>query len=380
MGRFQTCNRVVSGRMKSDSYLHQARLKFFAVSVCWGFLLACDTGLASTETDQRSAEKVSPQLIEAQNFLSKHQYAEAEKSFKEALASTPPSDSKNVIDLLNYIGATLHAQRKEKEAIDYFSKALAALPQKITAGDLRKAKILSNLSLVLSAQGNTAKAMECAEEALSTFHAQKASPLDLAVLLNSYGRQKMEAGDLKRAESLFAEAVAVREKITGSNSIELVSPLVNLSGAYLEQRNLAQAERTCRRAIAICQQQNSAANKMLFPLLLNLAGLHVEQHQYKEAIITYKRAEEIAERYFGKNSEESLATYYALSESYEKDGQTKLSERSLTRALEICRLLYGQKDKETIDTTLALAHLFHMHGNSAEAERLRLLCRLTQRK
>ena len=380
MGRFRTHSYIASGQMKDDSYWLLARLKFFAVSICWGFLMASDIGLASAGAGQESTQKMSPQVIEAQNFLKKHQYAEAEQSFKKALAKTPPDDSKNVIDLLNCIGSTLHAQKKEKEAINYFSKALAALPKKMAGGDLRKAKILSNLSLVYSAQGNSAKAMQCGEEALSVFHAEKAAPLDLAVLLNSYGRLKMDAGDFNRAESLFAESVAVREKVKGSNSVELVSPLVNLSGAYLEQKKLAQAEATCRRAIVICQQQDGDDSEMLFPLLCNLGALHVEQHRYKEAISTYKRAREIAEKYFGRNSEESLATYFALSEFYEKDGQAKLAEQSLRRAVEICRLRYGQKDRKTIEATLALAHLFQMHGNKTEAEQLRLLCRLTQSK
>ncbi len=342
--------------------------------------MASEVGLASAGTGQEGVGKLTQQVIEAQNVLKLHQYADAEQLFKRALASTPPTDSKTVIDLLNYIGAALHAQKKEKEAINYFSKALATLPKKMAAGDLRKAKILSNLSLAYSAQGDSTKAMECSEEALSIFYMEKAAPLDLAVLLNSYGRLKMDAGDLEKAESLFAESVSVREKIKGKNSVELVSALVNLSGVYLETRKMAQAEETCRRAIVICQQQDGDDSEMLYPLLCNLGGVHVEQHRYKEAISTYKRAREIAEKYFGTTSEESLATHFALSEFYEKDGQDRLSEQSLTRALEICRILYGHKDKKTIETTLALAHLFQLHGYSAEAERLRLLCRLTQSK
>ncbi len=366
--------------MKSDSYWLLARLKYFAVSLCWGLLIASDIGLASAGTGQESAQNVSTQVLESQKFLQKHQYVEAEQSFKKELANTSVSDSKNVVDLLNYIGVSLHAQKKEKEAIDYFSKALSALPKKMDVGDFRKAKILSNLSLAYSAQGNSTKAMECSEEALSVFRAKKAAPLDLAVLLNSYGRLKMDAGDLERAECLFAESIAVREKIKGRNSIELVSPLVNLSGVLLEQRKVAQAEEACRRAIVICQQQDGDDSQKLFPLLCNLATLHVEQHRYKEAISSFNRAREIAEKYFGTNSEEALTTYFALSEFYEKDGQAKLSEHSLTHAVEICRYLYGQENKKTFEATLALAHLFELHGNSAEAERLRLLCGLTQSK
>ncbi len=380
MRRFRTQSPTASGQLKNDSFWLLARLKYFAVSVCWFFLIAYDIGFASALTGQENAQNANMQVLEGQKFLQQHQYAEAEQSFKSALKNTSVSDSKSIIDLLNYIGATLHAQKKEKEASDFFSRALAALPEKTDAGDVRKAKILSNLSLVHSSQGNSGKAIECCEEALSVFRAKNATPLDFAVLLNSLGRMKLDAGDAERARSLFTESISVREKIKGIKSVELVSPLINLSGAFLAQRKVDQAEEACRRASAICQQKDGEDSRKLFPLLSNLAAVQVEQHRYTEAISTFNRAREVAEKCFGRNSKETLTAYFALSEFYERDGQIELSEQSLTRAIEICRFLYGHADKKTLEATLALSHLFELHGNSAEAERLRLLCRLTQSK
>lgn len=380
MREFRTHSQTASGQLKNDAFWLLARLKYFAISVCWFFLIAYDAGFASALAGQPNAQNANMQVLEAQKFLQNHQYAEAEQLFKSALKNTSLSDSKSTIDLLNYIGATLHAQKKEKEASDFFSRALAALPEATDAGDLRKAKILSNLSLVHSAQGNSGKAMECCEEALSVFRAKNAAPLDLAVLLNSLGRMKMDAGDAEKAQSLFTESIVLREKLKGSNSIELVSPLINLSGAFLAQGKADRAEGACRRALAICQQKDGADSRKLFPLLSNLAAVQVEQHRYTEAVSTSNRAREVAEKYFGRNSAETLAAYFSLSELYEKEGQINLSEQSLTRAVEICRFLYGHADKKTLEATLALSHLFELHGNSAEAERLRLLCRLTQSK
>lgn len=352
---------------------------FFVFMVCVSFLTT-EISFASEPAHIENKAKISLKIQEAQKLLADHHYSEAEKAFKQVLASTSPADNKMVIDLLNYIGATLHAQKKETEAIAVFNKALIALPNKLPDGDIRKGKILSNLSLAYSAQGQTSKAMECSEKALSIFHAHKAGASDLGLLLNSYGRLKMDAGDFKRAETLFAESVAVRETCAGKNSITLVLPLMNLSGAYLQERKFTQAESTCRRAIIICQQQDGKESEMLFPLLCSLGSLQVEQNRHAEAISSYKRAKEIAERYFGRNSEEALITCFSLSEFSENDGQTKQAEEYLSRAVEISRLLYGTKSKKNIEATLALAQLLQLHGNTSEAERLRLLCRLSHGK
>lgn len=361
----------------NGSVLLVAQLRILAVFFIWAFFTAPEVGCAAENITTANEIKSSPKHAEALKYLGQHQYAEAEKAFKQVLSVTPPSDEKSVVDLLNYIGATLHAQKKEPEALLYFNKALTALPKNLSSGDIRKAKILSNLCLVYSAQGDMTKAMQCSEEAISIFHAQKASPADLGVLLNSHGLLKMKSGDYNRAADLFAESIELRERKVGKDSITLVSPLVNLSSAYVQEKKFTEAESTCRRAIIICQQQDGKGSEMLFPLLCNLGSIQIDQNKHNEAISTYKRAKEIAERYFGRNSEETLMTCFALSEFYEKDGQRKLAEEHLSRAVEISRLLYGAQHKKTIEATMALAQLFQMHGNTSEAERLRTLCRLS---
>lgn len=350
----------------NDSLLVAAQLGIFVVFIVWALVVIPETGFATETSHVAKEAKVSSKIQEAQKHLAAHQYSDAERAFKQALAITPATDNKTSIDLLNYIGATLHAQKKECEAIAFFNMALAALPKKLPKGDIRKGKILSNLSLAYSAQGQTSKAVECSEKALSLFHAQRAGTSDLGVLLNSYGRLKMDAGDYKGAEDLFAESVSVREMSAGKDSITLVSPLVNLSGAYLQERKLTEAESTCRRAIIICQKKDGNESEMLFPLLSNLGNVRVEQNRCKEAISTYDRALEIAEKCFGRNSEEALMICCALSESYEKDGQAKQAEEFLSRAVKISSVLHGRKSNEAVEATQALAQLFRKHRNFSE--------------
>jgi tetratricopeptide (TPR) repeat protein len=140
-----------------------------------------------------------------------------------------------------------------------------------------------------------------------------------------------------------------------------------------------EAQTYCQRAILICEKSDGQNSAMLFPVLCNLGRLQSDKKQYKAAIASFIRANKIASIHYGKNSEENLLTCFALSEFFEKDGQHEMAEKSLSQAVDISRIVRGSKDSQTIEATLALAHLYEIHGKDKEAERLRILCRLSQK-
>ena len=327
----------------------------------------------------QSPSNLDLQIKEAQKLLLSGKYAEAEQAFRDIVQKEKPKNSWVSVDLLNSIGASLHAQRKEVEALKFFKQALAEVPKDASPSDLRKAKIFSNMSLLYSAQENTKEALKFADDALMIFRANKTNPVELAVLLNSTGKIKLAAGDAPGAESLFAESISLREKANGKESLSLVTPMVNICGALMEQNKDVEAQTYCQRAILICEKSDGQNSAMLFPVLCNLGRLQSDKKQYKAAIASFIRANKIASIHYGKNSEENLLTCFALSEFFEKDGQHEMAEKSLSQAVDISRIVRGSKDSQTIEATLALAHLYEIHGKDKEAERLRILCRLSQK-
>ncbi len=331
----------------------------------------------ASQVSSKSITKANVIIEKGQRLLSKADYKSAEQAFKQALLLTPPSQEKTIINLLNFIGVSLHSQNKDIESALYFKKALAKLPGNLKVNDLRRAKILSNLSLAYTAQGKLAESQKCSDEAINIFRSAKMAPLELSVALNSYGRLKLDAGELKEAESLFAESVSVRQSINGTSSKDLVSPMINLSSALLQQGKFEQAETVCKKAIDICEKGHLSESAAVLPLLCQLGQLEAAQHRYKQSLKALEKARTIADQVIGMNSEEALMVRLILSETYDNDGQPELAEKNLLQAVDISKFAFGTQHSRTVETTLSLAQLYERHGNSSEADRLRLFCRLS---
>ncbi|MBA3857484.1 MAG: hypothetical protein C0507_11305 [Cyanobacteria bacterium PR.3.49] len=316
----------------------------------------------------------------AVGLLKQRQFGKAEIAFKQLLPQLDGRDNKKVADILNYIGVALRAQKKENEAARYFRLALAKLPADSSKEKIMRAKVLSNLSSTYLSQKKIALATETCSEAVTLFRLAGGSPKDLAVLLNTYGRLKMENHDFKEAESLFNESLKLRQKASGDTSIEVLAPLINLSALYLQQKRFSQAEQVCQRALDICQQHEMSNNALFFSALSNLAEAQLETEQFRSAAATYKHALKISDKQFGAYSQESLAILLNLSEAAEGSGQREIARETLRRAVDLCRIVFGSQDNRTLQATEALADLEQGYGNLSEARRLRFLSRLSRKR
>lgn len=357
--------------------------------LCFGsvFLLDCIFAQPSPAVPSVSlVQERSNQSASTANFnlavslLTSHQFEKAELAFKEILAQNKRRDNRFVADVLNYIGAALHAQNKEQEAEKFFLDAIAKLPPVSEKDKLMKAKVLSNLAGVYLALGKTAQCSDCCEKSANLFREVGNSSKDLAVLLNSHARLKMYMRDWSAAESLLDESIKLRECALGKNSIELTSPLVNLGTVYLEQEKFQQAEQVYERTIAICEKSNGTDCDLLFALVSNLAESQLELKKTIASVSNYKRALSISDKEFGTHSIETLNTLLSLSEAAEASNQRPLATESLKRAVDICRTNFGPQDERTLQALEALADLEGGNGNGSEARRLRFLSRISRKR
>ena len=327
-----------------------------------------------------STAKSVGELQVAVDLLKDGQFAKAETAFKKLLSHTNQNDILYSADVLNYVGVSLHAQKKENEAERFLELALAKLAPLDRKRKLMRAKVLANLAGVYSAQRKTAQALKALEQSTNLFREAGNCPKELAVALVSYGNLELARHHFAAAEKFFFESIGLREKTSGKNSIELVSPMVNLSSVYLEQKEYLKAEQLCLRTISICEASAGKQSALLFPLFSNLAEVQKEQNKMTAALLSLKQALNVAEINFGEKSEEFLASLLSLSEAAEACGQRELSLHSMKRAVEICRSNFGPQDERFLLAAEALADLEQVHGNVAEAQRLRTLCRISRRR
>ncbi len=327
----------------------------------------------------KKQESFDTELKGALALLEKRQYDKAEKAFKHLLQTHNKLNDITAADIYNFIGVTQHAQKKESQAEEYFQKALSCLPPIDSSHKKMRAKVFANLSGVYFSERKYSRAEDSCLNAIKLFRQTNNSEKELAVILGSYGRLKIELKDFKAAETLIRQSINLREKTAGTTSMELISALVNLSNVLLEEGIHDQALAACKRAISICEKNDGVDSKMLFPLLINLATVQLESSDAQAATESYQRALLVAENFYSPNSEEALTALLGISETAQKSNRGQLALKSLKRALEICRLTFGNDDERTLQATEALADLEQLNGNIAEAQRLRILSRLSKK-
>jgi len=335
---------------------------------------------ASTlSTNLKKQDSFDTELKRALALLEKRQFDKAETAFKHLLQAHSKLNDNIAADIYNFIGVTLHAQKKEDQAAEYFQKSLACLPAIDSSHKKMRAKVFANLSGVYSNERKYSRAEDSCLKAIKLLRETRDSDKELAVILGSYGRLKIEMKDFKAAETLIRESINLREKTAGPTSMELISALVNLSSVLLQEGIHDQALAACKRAISICEKNDGLDSKMLFPLLMNLATAQLESGDAQAATESYQRALLVAENSYSPNSEEALTALLGISETAQKSNRGQLALKSLKRALEICRLAFGNNDERTLQATEALADLEQLNGNIEEAQRLRILSRLSKK-
>lgn len=277
------------------------------------------------------------ELKSAQELLQQNKYAEAESAFQKALqlAIRSPNNKLHVVECLNFIGASQHAQSKSVEAVKYFRKALDSLPK--DKYWRMRAKILSNTALAYSAAGEKTKALECIKKSIGISSKHRISSLEEGVLLNNYGQLLIVTGDLALAESVLIKSIQLREKVLGNYSPQLISPLINLSLVYINRSRLTEGEQCCKRAIAI-SNKNKSGEDVIFPAWNNLGDIYVRQHNFDEAENCLEKAYEIAEQSFGSMSPQIMKIASNLAHIYEANGKiwsaNQIFERMRTSPLD----------------------------------------------
>lgn len=223
-------------------------VSFSLVGVCLPALCSLSSSSSSSSAPALTIPAdESEELIKlAAAALSAHRYAEAEQNFRLVIDSSPELqvDSARLADLFNFLGVTLHCQRKHSEAIEAYKSALTGLPEGLTANT--RGKILSNLALSYSALGMRKEALQACRSALDHFRVGKVDALNHSVLLNAYGQLLIDEKNWDAAKSVLTKSLKLRASVQG-DGCELAVPLFMLASVYQGAGRYDLAEAVLRR-------------------------------------------------------------------------------------------------------------------------------------
>ena len=150
--------------------------------------------------------------------------------------------------------------------------------------------------------------------------------------LNEEGTAIRSAGKFSQAVPLVQRALAIREKILGSEHPDVAASLDNLAGLYRDQGKYAEAEVRYRRALAIGEKALGPEHPRVAASLNNLAGLYHAQGKYGQAEPGYRRALSILEKALGPKHPDVATVLESLAVVLRKTKRTAEAKELEARA------------------------------------------------
>jgi CHAT domain-containing protein/tetratricopeptide (TPR) repeat protein len=273
------------------------------------------------------------------------------------------------------LNAILKRQKEFMNAGDY----AAALVEAQKAEILAKARFgvahanygvaLYNLGSLYRTQGKYSDAEEFFERALAVKEKVLGTENpDVADTLNSLAAVYLDQGRYADAEGLFKRALAIREKTLGKDNPEVAKTLNNLAIVSRQKGKYADAEVLFKRALAIKEKALGANHPSLAASLNNLANVYSDQGKYADAEGLLRRALAIDEKALGADHPGVAMNLNNLANAYRDQRKYADAEGLYKRALAIQEKALGQDHPEVARSLDSLAIVYKNQGKFANAE------------
>jgi CHAT domain-containing protein/Tfp pilus assembly protein PilF len=236
---------------------------------------------------------------------------------------------------------------------------------------LGRAEALANRGSELEQQGRYDDAIPLTSDALAIREKMLGSDHpDVAKSLNNLAALYVEKGGFAEAEPLYQRSLVILEKARGPENPDVASILDNLGNLYRAQGRYAEAETLVRRALAIRENAFGSEDPKIAKSLNNLASLAFAQGHYADAEPLFQRSLAIWEKALGTDHPEVANTLSNLAVLYDAEGRFDQAESLYRRSLAIREKALGPEHPDIADTLNNLAEVYAAQALYSEAEPL----------
>ena len=173
---------------------------------------------------------------------------------------------------------------------------------------------------------------------------------EYAVCISNIGGIYEDIGENKKAESLYEQALKIRQETLEENGISLASSLNNLAECYRNQGRYKEAEPLYLQAVDIWKKTMGKEHPRTATTISNLAFLYHQQGLHEKAKPLYLQALEIRQKFLGKNHPNIANSFNNIGGLYYEQKQYKEAEPMIRQALEIYKITLGDNHPRTKET------------------------------
>ena len=276
-----------------------------------------------------------------------------------------------VDDVLVAYGRAAEQGHLAKDAVAAVIPHLVYATNRDKSDELRLATLYTATGLAQQGLGDLRAARRWLESALAirerllgSNHSATAESLHkLAFLL-------WTLGEMVAAEPLYERALTIRESILGSDHIDTATSLNDLALLLRDQGKLAAAKPLFERALAINERALGPDHPDTASVLYNLALLFRDQGELSAAQPLAERALAICERQLGPDHPYTAASLNNLGRVLQAQGDLAAARPLLEHALAIRERLVGSVHPYTARSLHDLANLLREQGDLAAASQL----------
>ena len=320
--------------------------------------------LKLTEKDGLSATKRGQAtLVLADIYRGLNRFDEAEKLYKQVVASYEGKAGDELPAALNKLAGLYKAAKKPKDSLETYKRSLELVEKGHGADSVEAATVHANIGLLFQQAGrpkeseielNTAIAMFDKKLGPNNLEAAQCTS-DLALLLLSQNKDK-------RAIALLESVVGIFEKKLGPEDLQVATAIGELGTAYAHAGRFKEAEEQARKALALYRKKLPADSLAIAVTLSNIGSRLKSQGKFNEALDYYTQSLAIQDKKLGANSIDSLVNLNGIVSAYVNSGDYKKAEPLLRKALLIKEKQFGPKNVGTVSALKNLASCLQLEG------------------
>ncbi len=168
-----------------------------------------------------------------------------------------------------------------------------------------------------------------------------------------------------KSEKLLLKAREIKEKLLGTEHLEIAEINCDLAGVYERKGKYQEAENLYKKSLLICEKILGEEHPDTAASYHNLAGVYESQGKYQEAENLYKKSLLICEKILGEEHPDTAASYHNLAGVYESQGKYQEAENLYKKSLLIKEKTLG---KEHPSTAVSYHNLALVYGQKEEYE------------
>jgi tetratricopeptide (TPR) repeat protein len=273
--------------------------------------------------------------------------------------------------LLNASATYLRERGGLQESAHRFEQAVCLFLAAKVPEDPWTATLLNNLGHVYELLGFYDLAKPILEEALHMrVRLFGSNSLEVANSMNNLGTLFNTTGESAKAAYYYETALLIRETLLGPDDLDVATSLNNVASLALTDNGADQAEAMLKRAYMIRRDKLGAGHPQTAQVLCNLAISHSELGRLSEAETELFEALQASESELGSDHIQVAKVLDRLARNYAMQGRLDNSVPVLSRAMEIHERVLGMTHFTTISICLRLASALLTLDRLGESESL----------